>query len=193
MSKTTDNYNKYELGEAIDRFVMAMAPYADSMTGEMKQKIANLGTGMFEGLRETKREYSSDVIPWLKEHTEGFTPEMMAAWEEFSLANDIAYCKGVKKADRFAMDDRDMKEIVRCFKAAEEGRFEKPYWCSDYIDDIDKMKAFVFAFLTDINYHSERKILEEHGVDEFAKVADLWLGAVEDVMEAEAKILGENA
>lgn len=193
MNKTNDNYNKYDLSEAIDRFAMAMAPYADRMTGEMKQNIANLGHGPFAGVDETKHEYSSDVIPWFKEHAKGFTPEMMAALEEFSLASDIEYCKGVKTADRFALDDREMQEIVRCFKAAREGRFEKPYWCPDYIDDIDKMKAFVFAYLTDINYHSERKILEDHGVDEFAKVADLWLGDEEDVMETEKKILGENA
>ena len=186
-------YRKYELGEAINNFAHVMEQHADRLTDAHKQVIANLTGRPFCAVKPIKHDYSTEVIPYFKEHSEGFTPDMMAALDEFSLANDIEYCHGINTRDRYALNADEMCEIVKAFRMAEDGQFYKPYWCPDYIDTIDKMKAFVFAYLTDINYHSVRKILEGHGVDEFAKVADLWLGAVEDVMAAEAKILGENA
>ena len=163
-------YRKYELGEAINNFAHVMEQHADRLTDAQKQMIANLTGRPFCAVKPIKHDYSTEVIPYFKEHSEGFTPDMTAALNELSLANDIAYCKGVKTHDRLSLTVGEMEEIVNAFRAAEDGQFYKPYWCPDYIDTIDKMKAFVFAYMTDINHHSERNILEHNGVEAFAQL-----------------------
>ena len=169
-----NGYKRYDLSTAIDNFASVMGQNAEWLTDYQKQMIANLTRRPFCAVKPIKNDYSTEVIPYFKEHSEFFTPEMLVALDEFSLAHDIAYCNGVNTKDRYAMDPDEMNEIVKAFRAADEGRFYRPTWCPDYIDTIDKMKAFVFAYMTDINYHYERKILEEKGVEAFAQIAEQW-------------------
>lgn len=163
-------YRKYDLSVAINNFAHVMEQHADRLTDAHKQVIADLTGRPFCSVKPIYTVYTTFAVPYFMIRTNNFTGDMIAALNELSLANDIAYCKGVKTHDRLSLTVEEMEEIVNAFRAAEEGRFGKPYWCPDYIDDIDKMKAFVFAYMTDINYHSERKTLEDNGVEAFAQL-----------------------
>lgn len=177
MSNETNDgngYKRYDLSTAIDNFAAVMEQNADRLSDAHKQVIANLTGRPFCAVKPIKTVYTTFAVPYFMIRTNNFTGDMMAALNELSIAHDIAYCKGVTTKDCYELNPDEMNEIVKAFRAAAEGRFYRPTWCPAYIDDIAKMKAFVFAYMTDINYHYERKILEEKGVEAFAQIAEQW-------------------
>lgn len=166
-----DAWRRYDLNNGIENFIAAMTKGDNPkyLTAEMKQKITNLGFGAhFEGFGQTKHEYTSDLAPYFAAYDGNFTDEMKTAVAEYSLVNRISRSDGIKTRERYSMTNRELHDVLDFFRAADRGEFKKPSWIPDYCDDIDKAKAFVFAFLEDINYSGEYKILD-HSTDMWAK------------------------
>ena len=169
----TDSWKRYDLHEGIKRFCDAMKKGEAFLTREMKQKVVNLGWGTtFDGISKTETEYSNSVAPWFVAMMSNFPEEMKAACREFMIVDDIAYSRCIKTKDRYGLSVIELRDIRDMFRAAEKGEFKKPRWIPPYCDTIDKAKAFVFAFMEDINYHGESKLLQK-GVEFFAEFVDL--------------------